>query len=530
MKQSLPATLQLPFYLWIIGIVPILHLYVENFGMVQDWQVAPTIGAVLAATSVIFVITKRFDTNPHRRAFYLCIGSLVFSLSGHLYVMLYMPRSLLISNIATVVIVGCFCLALRKRLPRGIYARFTKPFNIMSTALLAMNCINLLSLHISHGSYESIVEAYAKVAATQPRTPKYLDSAMLPDIYYIIPDGYPSDASLASSMGYNNVAFTNALKARGFEVAEHAQSNYGATLFSLVTTLNMQYYDHNPTQYSDVDFLRFEIANGAVLSWLLQRGYKVVHFPSGYLTPSPIADINREFTASGSIDVAMEDYFADSSKRTLRVLQSFIPLYIDTTLFRIIRSQLAKMRLQNDTIRLAKDSPYRFLDTIDEVDSITAMPEATFTFIHLMKPHFPTNFDSSGNIIAPIQYPNHEQYFEEFGFVNAKFLELIDKILTGSTNPPVIIFQADHGSYLGSVQKDIKSFSQFDIYSAIYLPESIPFRYPRPYTAINTFPLVLNALFDAKLLFQEDRLIDMLVGFDDPFLTKDVTDSHLHGI
>ena len=28
-------------------------------------------------------------------------------------------------------------------------------------------------------------------------------------------------------------------------------------------------------------------------------------------------------------------------------------------------------------------SPHRFLDTIDEINTVVAMPEATFTFVHL---------------------------------------------------------------------------------------------------------------------------------------------------
>ena len=78
-------------------------------------------------------------------------------------------------------------------------------------------------------------------------------------------------------------------------------------------------------------------------------------------------------------------------------------------------------------------APERFLATIDEVESIVSMPEATFAIIHLMKPHLPTVFDERGELIK-IKRPSHGEYFAEFGFTNSKFLQMIDTILDGSSN------------------------------------------------------------------------------------------------
>lgn len=66
--------------------------------------------------------------------------------------------------------------------------------------------------------------------------------------------------------------------------------------------------------------------------------------------------------------------------------------------------------------------------------------------------HFPTVFDERGNLIGPINKPSHQQYFAEFKYTSSKFLEMIDTILEASRNPPVIIFQADHGSTDGATR------------------------------------------------------------------------------
>ena len=101
-----------------------------------------------------------------------------------------------------------------------------------------------------------------------PETPvqRLTDSASRPDIYYIIPDGYPSDSWLLDAMNYDNSEFTKALEERGFTVVKHTQSNYGATLVSLASILNMQYFDSNPSPYTDLDYLRMSIARIVKLS------------------------------------------------------------------------------------------------------------------------------------------------------------------------------------------------------------------------------------------------------------------------
>ena len=79
-------------------------------------------------------------------------------------------------------------------------------------------------------------------------------------------------------------------------MARHAQSNYGVTLHSLATILNMTYFNSNPSPFSDLDYLRMSIADSVVARHFKQLGYTYINLLSGYLFPSPIADINRDFT------------------------------------------------------------------------------------------------------------------------------------------------------------------------------------------------------------------------------------------
>ena len=271
--------------------------------------------------------------------------------------------------------------------------------------------------------------------------------------------------------------------------------------------------------------MRLSIADSGFARELLRQGYTYVQLLSGYLLPSPIADINRDFTRSGPIDIRAD--LANYSAAVLQSMeinegqvtdlshfykQSFASLYLETSLLRILKSDIESQFLTGEQDPLGWSFPQRFLGAVDEMASITAMPEATFSIVHLMKPHKPVVFDGRGNMIDAIKHPSHDEYFAEFGFVNSKFLDMIDTILRGSRNPPIIIFQADHGTTYGEIWTDDERLTHFDVYAAYYLPERYSVDFPERYTTVNAFPLILNAVFGATYDILEDRLFDTPAG------------------
>ena len=207
--------------------------------------------------------------------------------------------------------------------------------------------------------------------------------------------------------------------------------------------------------------------------------------------------------------------------------KSFVSLYVETTLLKLFDNELRNL-LEGSLIGpYDLNSPRRFLAAIDEVESVVSMPEATFTLIHFLKPHRPVVFDENG-IIDEIGNPSDQEYLAELNYVNAKFLDMIDTILDGSQHQPVIIFQADHGSAKGEVRTSNWRPIHFDVYSAYFLPERYQLGIPKPHTNINTFPLILNALFDAGLELQENRLFELTKSNSKPFAQRDVTAEFVH--
>ncbi|MDE2856635.1 MAG: hypothetical protein OXN94_02175 [Chloroflexota bacterium] len=542
MFDKLRSVLKQPFYVWLLGIYPILHLYSENLGLVKDREALYVCGVMLAATTSAFLVASRVIRCRYKTAFMLGICSLAFSLSGHVYVQIFIPRSLFVWTLLLPTALAILLVILWRRASSQVLASVTPTLNLILLILLAIPVTDIASSYVSKSINLHPISAFGKPSTAQNASTKVYDSKSQPDIYYIIPDGYPNDSSLQKVISYDNMAFSKALEDRGFIVVDHAQSNYWATLLSLASTLNMQYFRSNPSPYTDLDYLRISIADNAVARLFQELGYTYIQFLSGYLLPSPIADINREFTPQGNFEISLGQDMLPIPELENRQLperrnfndlshfykRSFLSLYIDTTYIRILASQLKKLNFRDESAPYDLFAPERFLATIDEVKSIASMPEATFAIVHLLKPHGPVVFNEKGEIRDSTPFPNHEEYFSEFSFTNRKFLEMIDSILESSKHPPVIIFQADHGSTYGETWKPERRLTHFDTYAAYYLPDPYSVSVPESYTLINTFPLILNEVIGTDYGMKENRLFELQVGYRKPFEQQDVSEEFAH--
>ena len=194
-------------------------------------------------------------------------------------------------------------IASHRFIPQRFFAVFAVPFNLILATLLAIQVATIASKAYSMKDISQMSSEYARIIADRPKAPKVYDSATAPDIYYIVPDGYPSDGWMQAKMNYDNAGFTSALETRGFVVAPHAQSNYGRTLLSLASILNMKYFDENPSSFNDLDYWNLSIANSEVSRMLQQLGYTYIQLISGWFAPSASADIVRDFTPGGSIEL-----------------------------------------------------------------------------------------------------------------------------------------------------------------------------------------------------------------------------------
>jgi len=150
------------------------------------------------------------------------------------------------------------------------------------------------------------------------------------------------------------------------------------------------------------------------------------------------------------------------------------------------------------------------------LDSLAEMPQESgpkLVFVHLISPHQPFVFGPEGEPIQPEgpftltaeSADTREQaaadgYVGQIRFLNGRILQVVDRLIADSAQPPVIILQGDHGPPVGGPS----AADRMSIFNAYYLPgDSALFPYAS-ITPVNTFRLVLAKYFDARLPLLDD--------------------------
>ena len=121
-----------------------------------------------------------------------------------------LQTSLQIWTIANLIVLLLLVITFHKIIASPLYDRFTAPFNLIMLAMHAIIGVTLAHSFATTSPFVPTLEERQTVDSIEPPSTKVSDSATRPDIYYIIPDGYPSDAWLQSAMNYDNSYFTDA--------------------------------------------------------------------------------------------------------------------------------------------------------------------------------------------------------------------------------------------------------------------------------------------------------------------------------
>lgn len=527
------------FHPWLLGLFPILHLFSSNLGGFRAGEVAPSVAISLAVTTLLFGAARLLFEDPRRAAAATAVCLLPLYGYGHLALM-FDERGLARWNGALLALLVATAVLVVVRLRRGSgdLSAMTRALNLMALALLILPVFAIVAYRLEGGGVGA--REILELSERPRRAEQVASSSSVPDIYYIVTDGYPSNGYMAREWGYDNTPFTSALERLGFFVAYDSQANYGATLLSLASTLNMRYLDSNeapgelgrPT--ADLLYLRALIADSAVARRLVERGYTYLFVMSGYLLPSSIADLNIDFTPAGTREYDFRSAVQGLGERELRALaegqfsrRSFYRFMVDTSMLRLASRWLRPLIARDDQPYAWSDTE-RFFATLERVEAIPAMPEATFSFIHLVEPHGPVQLARNGSPLPRSTWrPTPGQFFAELQLVNERLLLTIETILRRSPTPPIILLQADHGTTLGRVWTDDGHLTHFDILNAYHLPGGPPARLTRDISPINSFRLLLDEYFDVELDDLEVRLFDLPRGYEAPFEQVEVTERFL---
>ncbi len=323
---------------------------------------------------------------------------------------------------------------------------------------------------------------------------EFTASENLPDIYYIILDGYGRADILKEQYNYDNSEFLNGLKELGFFIADSSYSNYCATVQSLASSLNFDYL-HTLAKFDSEAFDRTPLSkmmiNNRLFPFLKKFGYKSVSFESGH-TPAHLDKVDYYFHPGAT-------------------LSEFQNILINTTpifhLLNISRSQFAMHRT-------------RISYLIDKIPDLNYISSPKIVFGHLISPHPPFVFGENGEPKQrswPFAFSDGDHYTIQGGtkeeyisgyrgqlkYISKQILSMIKKIIANSENDPIIIIQGDHGPgselfWQSLPNTNIKE--RFSILNAYYLPG---LKNKELLTAdlspVNSFRLILREYFRADL-------------------------------
>jgi len=323
----------------------------------------------------------------------------------------------------------------------------------------------------------------------------------LPNIYYIILDGYARSDILNSLYQYDNAEFLGYLKQKGFYVASKSRANYMQTSLSLASSLNFEYLDdvalHVGVECGTFWPLIKMIHNSSIVCFLKQQDYTFVNISSGY-SPTDIRS-------------------AEINIRTGH-LGAFTNVFISQTLYSLHPRSAEWLydRHRKSVLR-----------TFEELTKIPKMKSPVFVFSHIMTPHSPFVFGEHGEEKTP-SYPfcyhdarsdfpglreeitdKYQQgYISQLKFINEKIKATINNILSKSTIPPIIILQADHGPGSMLDREDLNSSyikERIAIFNAYYFPDNGHKLLYDEITPVNTFRVILNHYFGTDLELLEDK-------------------------
>ena len=365
-----------------------------------------------------------------------------------------------------------------------------------------------------------------------------LTSEELPDIYYIVLDGYGRSDVLATYYDFDNTALLDHLTERGFYVADGSVSNYNQTVLSLASSLNMDFVeslvpaDVSPKNARSI--LADQLKHSRVRNYLSSRGYELIAFETGY----------------SQTEIRDADTFLSPSTAPSLLNHPLLEGGITPIESMLLSSTGLRLALDSDALRqklllsAVIDPSYqahrtRIRYTLDALGMAAEQPGPTFTFAHIISPHPPFVFGPDGESISnsgtysladadafggsPEEYI--AAYRDQLLHLNTLVHKAIDEILERSERFPVILLQADHGpgAYMvWNSAEESQILERMGILSAYYFPDR---QYQALYssiTPINSFRVLFSTYFDAQLPPLPD--ISYFSSWDQPLELLDVTD------
>jgi hypothetical protein len=524
---------------FLFAIFPPLSIYLNNSGIINFTEIIKPTITLLVFTIAIWFLASRLLGNIFKSACLVSIFLVLFFSFGHfisaLQLLAYANQWRNLGNIVGshlgrllllllwFSVMGIAIFVVMKS--RSNFSLVTSFLNVTSIAILVISIAqwgwNEISWSQRSDSSDNFSEAWEDTLQEDSslNIPLLSGTQSLPDIYYIILDGYASADILESLYNFDNNEFLSWLSTQGFYTADRSHSNYSQTSLSLASSLNLMYLDPIVKivgeEKSSRDPVSIMMQNNRLFQILRDNGYSIIAYSTG-CTLTELKDVEVYLTPNSG--------FSEFENELLTTTP--IPTFLE----------IMPLKSQFDYHR------ENIVYTIQHLKDAIEIETPVFVFAHVMAPHPPFVFGASGEPIQPARrfdfsdgslfttFASREEYIDgyrnQLTYINSQIKIALEEVLAGSQKPSIIILQGDHGpgSMLDNSRVDNTNVRErMSILNAYYFPDNL---YPNLYpeiSPVNTFRVILNRYFDTDYELFEDRSFFSILAR--PYKLYDVTNS-----
>ena len=499
---------QIVFHPILCAIFPVLFFFSHNSDAFDFAVLIRPLIAVTAAAVLLTLILRRALHDPQKAGLITSVAFLWLFSHGYIYNLaesngyffdadgLSMPE-FVISVVYIAFVFGIVYFYIRCK---SVYG-WTYFMNVWSMILLALPAV-----HVAQAAFatRAALEEQSRREAVALEAPGVSQARPLPDIYFIVLDGYGRSDVLKEFYGYDNSDFLRGLKEKGFYVAQDSMANYSITALSVAATLNAEYIDSlvaaDLKGKADWRPVRRLLRKNRLTAFLQRWGYSIVSFSTVYY----------------NVDLGQADFYFSR----WWYLNLFEMGLIERTPIPWLLRKLGWTILQDWHRGMS-------LQTLDHLPDATRLEGPKFVYAHVLCPHPPFLFGPRGEAVNPntrydlwldgpdiIKRPGGslEQYVQfyvgQVQFVEWKIKHIVREVLEKSATPPIIVLHSDHGPTAGPWVAEKNSTSErirFGILNALHLPNGGAERLYDSISPVNTFRVVLNHYFGAQYDLLEDR-------------------------
>jgi len=474
-----------PFHTFLFATLPFLLLFQEN---IQDLHLQDIVLPILFSVGILFIhwiILRKFIGSDKSA---LILSFLIIILISFAYVRSSLwkinwatgeieahflsQNIILIPIFIPIVILGIIFISKKK-----ISSKITTIMNIIGFVVLLSIITQIGIFYIEHNATVDEVKSYFDIEIP------IVNENQKPNIYFIVLDSYPGESRLNGFYNYDNSEYYEQLRERGFYLQTSTFSNYPNTEFSVPSMLNMNYVD------SIIKEKKFQ-------NLLLMKDLSI---------DSIAADIFRENDYQ-LFSYGVNDYTYLKHGENLCIKKSILKDDILNT--------FSEMYIPISSIRNFLEIHYianhadNILCTIESLKNFNPdSNEPFFIYAHMMFPHGPYIFDSSGNIIDEVTENKKIKFafLDQVKFVNKFSIEIIDSIQNKDPNA-VIILTSDHGDRIGLGDIELKNYiAGMNVMTALSFPEK-NLSVQEKITNVNLFRILFNTYFDTEFEILENRI------------------------